>query len=172
MKDSKKIALMGLLLALVFVLSLVENSLPPIPFVPPNVKLGLANVAGMYCIFFVGKKEAVFLTVSKSLFVFITRGFVASVLSLTGGLLSVAVIIIAWKLSKNSLSYVTYSILGAIFHNIGQIIAFSLLMRNWYMFYYLPALLVFGVIMGTVTGSLLKSIMPYFKNILQCEYYE
>lgn len=172
MKSSRKIALMGMLLALVFVLGMVENMLPPIPFLPPNLKLGLANVAGMYCIFFVGKKEAYLLTILKSVFVFITRGMIASVLSLSGGILSVTVILIARYLSKKSLSYITYSIFGAIMHNIGQIVAFSLIMKNWYMLYYLPVLLISGVIMGAVTGSLLKYIMPYFNIIIKNEYYE
>lgn len=172
MKNSRKIAFMGLLLALVVVLGLAENMLPPIPLVPPNVKLGLANVAGMYCIFFVGKKEALLLTVLKSVFVFATRGLVASVLSLAGGIVSVTVIIVSIRLSRHSLSYITYSILGAVFHNIGQIAAFSIIMKNWYMLYYLPALLIFGVMMGAVTGSLLKYIMPYFNHLFKYEYYE
>lgn len=170
MKNSKRIAVLGLLLALVFVLGMVENTLPSIPFLPPNVKLGLANVAAMYCIFFIGKKEAYTLTILKSAFVFITRGPVAALLSLTGGLLSMTVIIIALMLSRKSLSYITYSILGAIFHNLGQIAAYSLLMKNWYMLYYFPVLLIFGIIMGTVTGTLLKMIMPYFNKLIKQEY--
>lgn len=166
MKSSSRVAVSGLLLALVFVLGMIENILPPLPFLPPQVRLGLANVAVMYCVFFIGKKDAFILTFLKSIFIFMTRGPVAAALSLTGGILSVAVIILAAVLSKKSLSYITYSILGAEFHNIGQIIAFSYLMRNWFVFYYLPILLISGVMTGFLTGTLLKVIMPYFKRIV------
>lgn len=170
MKSSRRVAVLGLLLALMFVLGMIENMLPPLPLLPPQVRLGMANVAAMYCIFFIGKKDAFILTFLKSMFIFMTRGPVAAALSLTGGILSVAVIILALVLSKNSLSYITYSILGAEFHNIGQIIAFSCLMKNWFVFYYLPVLLIAGVITGFLTGTLLKVIMPYFKRIVQDGY--
>ncbi len=167
MNSVRKVALMGLMLALIFILGMVENMLPPIPFLPPSIKLGLANVVSMYCIFFIGRKEALLLTIMKSGFVFTTRGAIAGTLSLTGGLLSLAVMIGAIYLSRNSLSYISYSILGAVFHNIGQITAFSLFMKNWYMIYYLPVLLIFGLIMGIVTGKLLKIIMPHFHRIVK-----
>lgn len=170
MNSIRKIAVLGLMLALMFVLGMLENMIPPLPFLPPNFKLGLANVLAMYCIFFIGKKEAYVLTVVKAAFVFLSIGPMAAVLSLTGGILSVTVIIIAVRLSKNSLSYITYSILGALFHNIGQLIAFSMIMKNWFVFYYFPVLLIAGIIMGTVTGNLLKIIMPYFKNIVRNGY--
>ncbi len=167
MKNSKKIAVLGLLLALVVVLGMIENTIPPIPLLPPNVKLGLANVASMYCIFFIGKKEAYTLTILKSGFVLITRGPIAAMLSFTGGILSMTVIMAALVLSRKSLSYVTYSILGAVFHNIGQIVAYSIIMKNWYMLYYFPVLLIAGIIMGSVTGTLLKVIMPHFNKIIK-----
>lgn len=170
MKNIRKIAVLGLMLALIFVLGLLENMLPPLPFLPPNFKLGLANVLAMYCIFFIGKKEAYALAVLKSVFVFMSRGPIAAALSLTGGILSVTVIIIAISLSRNSLSYITDSILGAIFHNIGQLLAFCVIMKSWFVFYYFPVLLISGIIMGTVTGRLLKTIMPYFKNIVRNGY--
>jgi heptaprenyl diphosphate synthase len=172
MGKSKKVALLGLLLALVVVLGMLENMLPAIPLLPPNVRLGLANTVSMYCIFFIGKREALLLTVTKSAFVFLTRGPIAALLSLSGGLLSLVIIIVAWYGSKHSLSYITYSILGAVSHNIGQIAAFSLLMKNEYMLYYLPVLLVFGIVMGTVTGILLKAIMPYFNHLVKYEHSE
>lgn len=166
MKSTRKIALLGLLLAFMLVLGALENMLPPLLVFVPNMKIGLANVIAMYCVFFIGKKEAYTLTILKSVFVFMMRGMVGGMLSLTGGILSITVIVLAVRLSKNSLSYITYSILGAVAHNIGQIIAFSVIMKNWFIFYYLPVLLIAGVITGVITGSLLKLIMPHFRKII------
>lgn len=170
MKSSRKVAVLGLMLTLMFVLGIIESMLPPLPLLPPHFKLGLANVLAMYCIFFIGKKEAYTLTFLKSAFVFMTRGQVAATLSLTGGILSVTVIIIAMFLFRSSLSYITFSILGAIFHNIGQILAFSVIMKSWYVFYYLPVLLIGGIILGAVTGILFKKLIPYLESIVKDGY--
>lgn len=161
---------MGLMLAVVMALSFIEHMLPPLPFLPPNLKLGLSNIVIMYSLFFLGKQEAFTLAVLKSGFVLLTRGPVAGLLSITGGLLSVAVIILLLLLFKSRLSYVTASISGAIAHNVGQIIAASFVMGMDMIFYYLPVLIVSGIVMGIVTGTMLKILLPVFdstyKNIL------
>lgn len=170
MKQSRKVAYMGLMLAVVTALSFIEHMLPPLPFLPPSLKLGLSNIVIMYCIFFLGKQEAFTLAVLKSGFVSLTRGLVAGLLSITGGLISVSVIILLLFLFKSRLSYVTASISGAIAHNVGQLIAASFVMSADLIFYYLPVLIVSGIIMGIVTGTMLRILLPVFdsahKNIL------
>ena len=44
--------------------------------------------------------------------------------------------------------------LGAAAHNIGQLAAASIIMRNFGAFYYLPVLLVAGTITGAVIGAI------------------
>jgi heptaprenyl diphosphate synthase len=156
---------MAMLLALIVVLSIIEGSLPPIPMLPPGVKLGLANVVTMFALFYIGKREALGLNVLKSGFVLITRGFTAGVLSLCGGLLSVIVLIILTALFKDRLSYIILSIFGAIFHNIGQLAAIIVILGTLNTAYYLPVLIIAGIIMGAVTGILLKTLLPALKGI-------
>ncbi len=155
---------MGLMLAVIMALSFIEHMLPPLPLLPPSLKLGLSNVVTMYCIFFLGYKEATTLAVLKSGFVLLTRGPVAGILSISGGLISIATIILLLFLFKSKLSYVTASIFGAIMHNVGQIIAVSYIMGTNMIFYYLPILIVSGIIMGILTGTMLKILMPIFRN--------
>ena len=163
---TKNVALGGLMLAMIVVLSIIESFFPPMPFLPPGVKLGLSNIVVMYSVFFLSKKYAVCLAIFKSIFVFLTRGFLASLFSFSGGLLSIVVIVLFVSIFKDKISYITLSILGAISHNIGQIIVFSFVMKNVYvMFSYTPILIISGIIMGTVTGILLKAIMPVFKKM-------
>lgn len=57
------------------------------------------------------------------------------------------------------------SITGSVFHNIGQIIAVSIILNNNYVFYYFPVLIISGIIMGSITGVLLNIIMPVFNSI-------
>jgi heptaprenyl diphosphate synthase len=96
----------------------------------------------------------------------ITRGFTAGVLSLCGGVLSICVLILFVCLNKKA-SYLVLSISGAIAHNIGQLIAVSLMFNNFYTFYYLPVLIVSGIVMGSVTGVLLKTTMPVLSKPLK-----
>ena len=163
----KRISFLGIMLAIIMVLGILEHMIPPLPLMPPSVKLGLSNIVTMYCVFFVGKKEAVLLAVLKSCFVFLIRGAMAGGLSLCGGLLSLAVILLLDRTFKQKISYTILSISGAISHNIGQLLAVSVILNSNFIFYYLPVLLVSGIVMGIITGTLLKVVMPVFNNILK-----
>ena len=163
--DTYSIALMGLLFALALVLTGVEYMIPPIPMMPPGVKLGLANIVTMYCLFFLGKKQMFTIVLLKSVFVFSIRGFTSFLMSLSGGLLSAVVMLLLVVLAGSSLSYLAISVLGAIFHNVGQLIVASFLMGTSLIVFYLPLLVISGVIMGCITGTLLKVVAPAFNRI-------
>lgn len=158
---AKNISYMAMLLTLIVVLSIFESMLTAVMALPPGIKPGLANIVTMFALFFIGKKEAFLLTVAKGVFVLITRGFTSGVLSITGGILSILVIIIISAILKDKISYLLLSIAGAVFHNTGQLLALTLLLgNNKYTLYYLPVLIVSGIIMGVITGVLLKTLMP------------
>ena len=165
MKKTKKIAFIGLMLAIIAALSALEHTLPPLPFLPPNVKLGLSNIITMYCVFFVSRAQAVTLNVAKSFFVLLMRGPIAAALSFCGGMLSIGIIILLIVIFRERISYTAVSVAGAISHNIGQFIAVSVILYSPYIIYYLPVLIVSGVIMGAVTGTLLKVVLPVLDNI-------
>jgi heptaprenyl diphosphate synthase len=165
--DTSYIAFMGLMLALSLVLTFVEYMLPPIATLPPGVKPGLSNIVTMYCLFFMGKRSAYTVVFLKSSFVFLTKGFTAFLLSLSGGTLALTIMIILLILPKVKLSYLILSIFGAIFHNIGQIIVASFLLGTELVIFYLPILVISGVIMGSITGTILKVLLPAFNNFNQ-----
>lgn len=158
MNKARKVSYLAMLVSLTVVLSILEGLIPA--FLPPGVKLGLSNIAVMYAIFVMDKKTAFLLCVSKSFFVFITRGALAGELSFCGGVLSISVIIILLFLFKDKLSYVIISILGAVSHNLGQLAAISVILKSNYIFYYIPILLVSGIVMGSITGIVLGVVMP------------
>ncbi len=160
----RRMVLTAFLFAVVLVLSVVENELQ-IPVPVPGVKLGLSNIVVMYSLFFVEKKEALLLAVLKAVFVFLTRGAVASFLSLCGGLLSVLVMILFLLIFKDKISYLMISILGAVFHNIGQIIAISTIYTNIFLWAYFPVLLISGIVAGVATSTLLKVTLPALKRL-------
>jgi heptaprenyl diphosphate synthase len=154
-----------MMLAIILILTAVEHMMPPLPFLPPNVKLGLSNIVTMYCVFFISRTSAVTMNALKAFFVFLTRGPVAGALSLSGGLLSIGVIILLIVIFNDKLSYALISVAGAVAHNLGQYAAVSVIMSAPYMVYYVPVLIVSGVVMGVITGTLLKVILPVFERI-------
>lgn len=160
----RRMVLMGILFAAVLVLTVVEDALQ-LPVPAPGVKLGLSNIIVMYSLFFLGKREAVVLAVLKAAFVLLTRGAVASFLSLCGGLLSVAVMIVLMLIFRDGISYLLLSIAGSIFHNFGQLAAVTLVYTSFSFLYYLPALLICGVIAGAATSVLLKLSLPALKKL-------
>lgn len=160
---TKRMVLIGIFFAVAMVLSYVENILT-LP-APPGIKLGLSNIVVMYSLFFLKKRDALALAVLKSLFVLITRGAVASLLSLSGGVLSILVMILVMLLFKENISYLAVSICGAIFHNIGQLGVYSLIFTNLLLLSILPILMISGILAGSATAFLLKVTMPIFKKL-------
>ena len=161
--DTSYITLMSLLFAMSITLTAVEYMIPPLPLMPPGVKLGLSNIVTMYCLFYLGKKSAFTIIILKSGFVFLIRGVTSFMMSISGGVLSALVMILLLAVTTQNISYLVISIAGAISHNIGQIVVASFLVGTGLVMTYLPLLLISGVIMGNVTGGLLKVITPAFK---------
>ena len=162
---AKQITFLGLMLAVIFVLSTVESLFMPLPFLPPHTRLGLSNIVIMFCVFCVGRGQAITLVGAKSLFVFLTRGAMAGLLSLSGGLLSVGVIILLVlfenkRAKSKKISYAAISVAGACAHNLGQYAVVMALVATPALAYYLPVLLISGMVAGLITGTLLKILMP------------
>ena len=156
---ASRVSLMGLLFALSMAFSYLESMIV-IPGMLPGIRLGLSNLVTMYGVFFLGRRTGYTLAVMKSVFVLLTRGFVAGMLSLSGGLVSVTAIILVDWLTRYSLHYITLSVIGAVMHNIGQLILARFL-TSVFLYYYIPVLLISGLLVGAVTGKLFGWIIPY-----------
>lgn len=158
-----RLALLALLFALAIVLSILE-SLLPIPAPVPGIRLGLANIVVMFALFYLTRRDALAIVVLKALFVLATRGTIAGLLSLSGSLLALVVMILLLLLFKDRMTYVLISISGAIMHNVGQIAAASLILQTA-LWPYLPVLLVSGIVTGFATSVLLKLTAPAFLRL-------
>ncbi|MHB8131143.1 MAG: Gx transporter family protein [Mobilitalea sp.] len=159
---SKKIATYGLLVALAFILSYVETLFPlPVPI--PGIKIGLANLVVLIALYNMGVKEAFTLSIIRILMVGLSFGNPSTMLfSLAGGLFSWLMMVL-FKKSK-LFSLVGVSIIGGIAHNIGQIVVSILIVENVNIIYYLPILLITGVIAGMLIGILGAMIVKRLKN--------
>ncbi len=149
---AQKVAVFGVCAALALALSFFESLLPPLFSLPVGVKLGLSNVVTMTCAATVGMPCALAVTVVKGLFAGLTRGFVAMMMSLAGGIISAVVVSL---LMKVRIGYLVISVIGAIVHNMAQLTMSILFVSNTAVFIYAPVLIFLGIIAGCITGSIL-----------------
>ncbi|MBR1623034.1 MAG: Gx transporter family protein [Pseudobutyrivibrio sp.] len=153
---TKRIACLGLFIALAFVLSYVEYLLP-LNIGIPGAKVGLANLVVMVALYTLGKKDAALLSVVRVVLVGFTFGNLAMMLySMAGALLSFIVMLIAKRTKLFSITGV--SVLGGVFHNVGQIIVAMFVLETASLLYYLPFLVVIGTISGIVIGVISSMI--------------
>lgn len=154
---NKKIAYYGLFVALAFIFSYIE-SLIPINLGVPGVKIGLSNLVVMVALYLSGTASAFAISVIRILLTGFTFGNAAAMIySLAGGILSLLVMILAKK--TKIFSTLGVSVLGGVFHNIGQIIVAIIVMETTKLIYYLPILLVSGIVAGIFIGLLAAQVI-------------
>jgi heptaprenyl diphosphate synthase len=166
LNKTQTVVLTAMIFAAALVMSIVENMLPPLPIAVPGIKFGLSNIAVMYALFFLGARPAYMIAVLKAMFVFATRGLLASALSLAGGIMSLSVMLLLLIVFRERISYMSISIFGALFHNIGQFAVISLIYTGMNIWPYFPILMISGIIAGIVTSNLLRFILPAFQRLV------
>lgn len=149
---TKEITEFGLILAAAFVLSYLESMIPAFIAIP-GIKIGLANIGTMYMLYRYSPYKALIFTIIR---VFLTSilfsGFQTILFGLTGGVFSIVFMLIGKK--SKGFSLLGIGMLGAIAHNIGQIVVACFIMDNGNVFYYLPVLLISGIVTGCLVGYL------------------
>lgn len=161
---TKKIAFTGMFTALAFVFSYIE-SLLPINLGIPGVKLGLANLVVIVALYLIGVKSACILSMVRIVLMGFTFGNPASMIySLVGGVLSLFVMILAKKIKFFSVTGV--SVLGGVFHNIGQILIAIVVVETASLLYYLPILILSGTLAGVVIGMLAAVLIRHLQKAL------
>lgn len=159
--------LLSILISQALVLHVIERAIP-VPVPVPGVKLGLANIISLITIILFGYKEAIVVVTIRTLLGSLFGGGLSSFMySLAGGLLSTSVMALMYLKYKNIFSIPTISTVGAVFHNIGQIGVASIVISNIHLFYYLPVLLVSGVITGIIIGFTVQFTVEPVKRILK-----
>lgn len=148
--NTKKKAQVGMLVAVAFVLGYVE-SLLPISFGVPGIKLGLSNIVVLLCLYEGTVKEAFGISIVRIVLSGFTFGNLSMMLySFVGGMLSFLVMFLLKK--SNRFSIYGVSVAGGVSHNIGQILVAMLVLQTEMILYYLPFLLVAGSVAGTCIG--------------------
>jgi len=157
----KKVAYFGVFTALALIFSYVE-ALIPFHIGIPGIKLGLANLIVVIALYKMGAKEAFCLSVVRIVLSgFLFANLFSIIYSLAGGVLSLAVMVLLKKCGTFSVYGV--SMAGGVFHNIGQIMVAMAVVESFSVAYYIPVLLVAGIltglVIGIVAGEMLKRLI-------------
>ena len=147
---TKKLTTLAVTVAVAMILSFVESRIPAFVAIP-GVKVGLANIAVIFALYKLGWREAIAVSAIRVFLVALLFGSVVSLAySIAGAVLSLSLMITLKKIGL--FTEIAVSVVGGITHNIGQILIAFLLLETNVVFYYLPFLLVSGVIAGIAVG--------------------
>lgn len=162
---TKKVAFLGVFLALALILSYVE-SLIPFYFGIPGVKLGLTNLIVVVMLYLCGIKEAFGISMLRIILAGFLFGNMFSILySAAGGLLSFLVMYLLKRTKK--LHVVSVSVAGGVSHNVGQLLIAAFVVESYNIFYYMPVLILAGVLTGFLIGILGQEFILRFQKFFR-----
>jgi len=161
---TRKIITTSILSALSLVIFVLESQIPPlIPIA--GVKLGLANVVTLFAKVTLGTKYAFMVLMTK---IFLGNFFAGSVVSffysLVGGVVCFFFECLALRFMSNQQIWAV-SIIGAVFHNIGQVLTACVLIGSSKIIWYLSILVPVGMVTGTFVGICTMYTVKAFKKL-------
>ncbi|WP_071026704.1 Gx transporter family protein [Peptoniphilus raoultii] len=149
---TRKIIFLSLLTALGLVLGFFESFMP-LPLAIPGARLGLSNIVVLVTIVSFGYREGFALALLKTiLLTFVTGSVSAFFYSFAGALLSSIAMVLAHRFLKKYLSLIGISEIGSFFHNLGQVLMASFMLKSMTIISYLPLLVILGIFTGYFVG--------------------
>lgn len=154
----KNVAKYGVLIALACIFSWLETLIPFEMIGIPGVKLGLANLVVVVALYYMRPRDAFVISMVRIVLVSFSFGNPYGALyGFAGGVLSFAVMAVIKK-TKLFGAFGT-SLIGGIFHNVGQIVVAMIVVENVRISYYLPVLMISGAITGAVIGIIAEMVL-------------
>lgn len=162
---TRDITTIGILTAISVVISIIESYFTFIGNIIPGLKLGLSNIVILFALYKYNFKTAVSISMVRVFIVALVRtGFgINFFFSLVGALFSIIVMAL---IKGTKLSIVGVSVIGSVFHSIGQVLVGMLILDNYNVIYYLPYLLLFSVPTGIFIGVISKRLLKYTEKII------
>ncbi|HHT24145.1 MAG TPA: Gx transporter family protein [Clostridiaceae bacterium] len=147
---TKRITFLAMLVAISMVLSYLESLLPQI-YIVPGIKLGLANIPVMFAIFKLKPSDALLISgIRIFLLSILFRSFLSFIFSITGGLMSIAFMLLFKRM--NTFSIMGISVIGGVTHNLGQILIAVFIVNTPGLLFYFPVLIITGTLAGIAIG--------------------
>lgn len=154
----RKMTLLANLLAIAIVLNIIESAFPIIPV--PGAKLGFANIVTLIVLYIYTFKDSSVLTILRVLLVSLLSGKLLGpvfYMSLAGAVF--ATIAMGAMKKTNFFGIIGVSVIGSIFHCIGQITAGIFVIGSTAVIWYLPIMLFLSIPAGALTGIIAKRFM-------------
>lgn len=147
-----RLAFDALLTGTAMILSYVE-SLIPLSFAIPGIKMGLANIPVVFALFRIGKADAFFISVLRVILLSVLFGtFVSFLYGFSGAVMAYLVMLLLEKTQRFRIF--TISVTGGVVHNLTQILVAMLVLKTDAIVFYLPWLLIAGIVSGALIGIL------------------
>lgn len=160
---TKKLTRCAILSAIALMLSYIE-ALIPFFTAMPGMKLGLANIVVLFAIYSMGAKYGLYINLVRICLVGLLFGSPFSTLyALSGGLLSLVVMLILKKIGKFSI--VGVSMAGGFFHNLGQILVAAAIVQTPKVLYYFPMLIFAGMATGIINGVISFLVLDRMQKV-------
>ena len=159
MMNTHKITLMGILTAGAIIIAILESFIPSVGI--PGVKLGLANIVILIILYEIGIREAIIVDLCRVFLVGLLRGSLLSMgflMSLTGAVLSLGIMILLYLVVRK-FSIIGVSVVGSVFHVVGQILIAMAFLGSIYVVYYLPFIALSAIITGVFVGFVDKLVI-------------
>lgn len=163
---TRRLAMLAITVALASAVHYLEGLLPPLIPALPGAKLGLANTFSLFALLLFGAGDAFAVMALRCLVgVLLLGGSVSGLIyALAGGITSWLIMSILHKLLGEHVSEMALSIAGAVGHNAAQVAVAAAMVRNIYVFSYLPWLLVLAVPTGLFVGILCRLCMRVYRG--------
>ena len=162
--NTKKLTLTAILTAFALIAFVIEGAIPPLTPIY-GVKLGIANVFTLFALYVLDARYGMTVMLLRIVLGNIFAGqLVSFIYSLTGGLLSFLLMILLKRFFPLKQMWVL-SVLCAVTHNIGQLLAAILMMQTLAIAYYLPVLILSGIIAGAFTGLCAQLVLIRLSKI-------
>ena len=163
MRQTRKMTLLANFLAIAIVLNIIESAIPVIPV--PGAKLGFANVVTLIVLYVYSFKDSSILTISRVLLVSLLTGKLLGpvfYMSMSGAILAMFAMGFFKKL--NFFGILGVSVLGSVFHCIGQIIGGYFVIGSTAIVLYLPIMLFLSIPAGVVTGLIAQRFLKIWET--------
>lgn len=160
----RRTAELGLLLAMALILSYVE-SLIPFSFGIPGIKLGLPNLIVLLLLYDGSRVREALLVNGMRIVLsgFLFSNLYAILYAIAGAALSFFAMLAGRRTKR--LSMIGVSVLGGVFHNVGQLLVAMAVVETLAVAYYVPFLIVAGTLTGALLGFVGMELLPYLRRI-------
>ena len=157
-QGAARLTLLSICLALSLMLFFIELRLPLVTAVP-GFKLGLANIVTVAALRLFRAREALLLLVLRIVLGSVFAGSLPALsFSLAGGLLALSVGVLLLR-AVPRVPLALLGVVGALSHNVGQLLAAAFWLGTLDVFYYAPVLFALALVTGAATGFLAQEVL-------------